>query len=194
MSQQHIMDRKALILIDYTHDFVAADGKLTVGEPAQGIEKRIAERINEYVETQGMVFVVNDVHDENETTHPQHRLFPPHTLEGTAGRLLFGSIEMLVQQQKKEHPQQVIQLDKRRYSAFCGTPLELMLRQRGINQIELAGVCTDICIFHTAVDAYNKGFQVIIREDAVASFNETGHQVALAHFETVMGFHVVKRG
>ncbi|MEN1759743.1 MULTISPECIES: cysteine hydrolase family protein [Anoxynatronum] len=194
MSQKQISDPKALILIDYTHDFVAADGKLTVGEPGQDIEQMIAEKINTYLTEAGYVFVVNDVHDENDTTHPQHRLFPPHNISGTVGRLLYGSIETLVRRLEKEHPEKIIQLDKRRYSAFCGTPLELILRQQGIEQIELAGVCTDICIFHTAVDAYNKGFAVIVNEGAVASFNAEAHNTALAHFETVMGFDVVRRG
>lgn len=35
--------KKALINIDYTNDFVASDGSLTVGEPAQKLEKRITE-------------------------------------------------------------------------------------------------------------------------------------------------------
>jgi nicotinamidase-related amidase len=36
---------------------------------------------------------------------------------------------------------------------------------------------------HTAVDAYNKGFQIVIHEKAVASFNPTGHEWALGHFK-----------
>ena len=34
---------KALISIDYSYDFVADDGKLTAGKPAQAIEDRIAQ-------------------------------------------------------------------------------------------------------------------------------------------------------
>ena len=34
---------KALISIDYTYDFVADDGKLTAGKPAQAISKAIAQ-------------------------------------------------------------------------------------------------------------------------------------------------------
>ncbi|MNI60422.1 Isochorismatase family protein YecD [compost metagenome] len=85
-------------------------------------------------------------------------------------------------------------MDKTRYSAFCGTDLELQLRARGIQELHLVGVCTDICVLHTAVDAYNKGFTLIIHADAVASFNEQGHDWALGHFQNVLGATVVRAG
>lgn len=83
-------------------------------------------------------------------------------------------------------------MDKTRYSAFCGTDLELRLRARGITDVALIGVCTDICILHTAVDAYNKGFHITVYEDAVASFNPAGHEWALGHFRSSLGASVVK--
>lgn len=61
----------------------------------------------------------------------------------------------------------------------------------GIRQIHLAGTCTDICILHTAVSAWYLGFEVIIHEDAVASFNPVGHNWALHHFKNQLGMKVV---
>ena len=55
-------------------------------------------------------------------------------------------------------------MDKTRYSAFAGTDLEMKLRERGIEEVHLVGVCTDICVLHTAVDAYNKGFKIVVYE------------------------------
>ena len=51
----------------------------------------------------------------------------------------------------------------------------------------LTGVCTDICVLHTAVDAYNLGYQLMIPERAVASFDEQGHEWALRHFKQTLG-------
>ncbi|OUJ20945.1 isochorismatase, partial [Corynebacterium kefirresidentii] len=45
-----------------------------------------------------------------------------------------------------------------------------------IKDIEIVGVCTDICILHTAVSAYNLGYNITIPKDGVASFNESGHK------------------
>jgi nicotinamidase-related amidase len=69
--------------------------------------------------------------------------------------------------------------------------LELQLRMRGIKELHLAGVCTDICVLHTAVEAYNKGFDIVVHADAVASFNPQGHEWALQHFEKTLGGTVV---
>jgi len=188
------MSKKAFVLVDYTIDFVANEGKLTVGEPGQKLETAIVSKIKETIDAGGMVFAVNDLHLQHDVHHPEHQLFPPHNIEGTDGRKLYGEAENTLNQMDKENPGKVVRLDKRRYSAFCGTPLELILRQEKILEIELAGVCTDICIFHTAVDAYNKGFKVTIDESAVDSFNQEAHVVALDHFESVMGFEVKRRG
>ncbi|MDF2858422.1 MAG: pyrazinamidase : nicotinamidase, partial [Neobacillus sp.] len=81
----------------------------------------------------------------------------------------------------------VVFMDKTRYSAFAGTDLEIKLRERGITEVHLVGVCTDICVLHTAVDAYNKGFKIVVYKDAVASFNQQGHEWALGHFEQSIG-------
>ena len=55
----------------------------------------------------------------------------------------------------------------------------------------LVGVCTDICVLHTAVEAYNLGYQIIIPADAVASFNESGHHWAIRHFESCLGAKII---
>ncbi len=188
------MNKKGFILIDYTNDFVATEGKLTVGEPGQYLETAICERLIETLESGGMVFVVNDIHQVNDLNHPEHQLFPPHNIEGTTGRTLYGKINSLVEEKEKQFPGKVIRLDKRRYSAFFSTPLEMILRQENISEIELAGVCTDICVLHTAIDAYNMGFKTTIDETMVASFNQSAHEMALEHVRSVLGFTVKRRG
>lgn len=194
LNQQNTGFEKAFVLIDYTRDFVATDGKLSVGEPGQAIEKTILEKIRSTVLEGQLIVVVNDLHRENDLRHPENRLFPPHNIEGTAGRKLFGQVEELVARLEKKCPTQVLRMDKQRYSAFFGTPLELILRQEKTMNLELAGVCTDICVLHTAIDAYNRGFNAVIDEDAVASFNQEAHRMALDHFEQVLGFQVKRRG
>lgn len=185
-------EKKAFILVDYTRDFVANDGKLTVGKPAQAIEKAIVKKIQQASESGDLIFVINDLHDEKEESHPEHKLFPPHNLIGSEGRKLYGSIHPLINELEQKNPGRVYRMDKKRYSAFCGTPLHLILKQEGIETIELAGVCTDICVLHTAIEAYHKGFKAIIDESLVASFNEEAHLMALDHFKNVLGFQVLK--
>ncbi|MFD0692626.1 cysteine hydrolase family protein [Paenibacillus sp. GCM10027628] len=178
---------KALIVIDYTVDFVV--GKLPCGEPAVAIEGRICELTEQFVAAQDYVVMAVDLHDDGDVNHPETKLFPPHNLRGTTGRELYGKLKAVYE----EHLEGIYWMDKTRYSAFCGTDLELQLRARGIQELHLVGVCTDICVLHTAVDAYNKGFDIIVHEDAVASFNPQGHDWALQHFKGTLGAQVVRR-
>lgn len=175
---------KALIVIDYTNDFVASDGALTCGEPGQIIEKAIHGLVEMFVQNEDAVVLATDRHEINDTYHPESALFPPHNIVGSQGRDFYGSLA------KQHEKYQLFVLDKRRYSAFAGTGLDIYLRERGIQEVHLCGVCTDICVLHTAVDAYNLGYKIVIHEQAVASFDEQGHQYALRHFEKVMGAQI----
>jgi len=183
------MTKRALINIDYTRDFVADQGALTCGKPAQEIEAEIVRITEEMIKQGDYVVFAIDVHHEGDQFHPETKLFPPHNIAGTEGRKLFGQLSDLFKQH--EEKPNVYFMDKTRYSAFAGTDLELKLRERGITELHLVGVCTDICVLHTAVDAYNKGFQLVIHEKAVASFNQEGHAWALGHFKGCLNATII---
>lgn len=169
--------KKALLNIDYTVDFV--NGALPCGEPGEEIEEEISGITETFVKEGDYVVFAIDLHKQNDPHHPETKLFPPHNLDGTRGRDLYGKLKEVYEKSKDfEH---VYWMNKTRYSAFAGTDLEIKLRERGITNLHLVGVCTDICVLHTAVDAYNKGFNIFVHEKAVASFNETGHKWALEH-------------
>jgi nicotinamidase-related amidase len=181
--------KKALINIDYTVDFVADHGALTCGKPGQDIEAGITELTNQFITNGDYVVFAIDIHHKEDQYHPETKLYPPHNISGTQGRELYGALNTLYQNHKQN--ENVYYIDKTRYSAFAGTDLELKLRERGISELHLVGVCTDICILHTAVDAYNKGFTIVVHQNAVASFNQTGHEWALQHFIHSLGAKVV---
>lgn len=180
---------RALISIDYTNDFVATDGALTTGEAGQAIEVDLVRLTKEFIDAGEYVVFAIDGHDANDQYHPEQKLFPSHNLIGSQGRELFGSLGTLYEATKKQST--VYWLDKRHYSAFSGTDLDIRLRERGITELHLTGVCTDICVLHTAVDAYNLGYQIVIHEKAVASFNQVGHDWALSHFKNTLGANLL---
>ena len=177
---------QALLVIDYTVDFIV--GKLPCGQPGIDIEGRITALTQKFIDEGDFVVMAVDLHDESNAHHPENKLFPPHNIRGTEGRHLFGHLKAVYE----ANGDRIYWMDKTRYSAFCGTDLELRLRELDIKKIHLIGVCTDICVLHTAVDAYNKGFQIVVHEDAVASFNPAGHTWALSHFANTLGAEVIK--
>ncbi|MFD2923576.1 cysteine hydrolase family protein [Halobacillus naozhouensis] len=178
---------RALIVIDYTIDFVAKEGALTCGEPGRNIEDSLVRLTEMFIKSEDYVVLAVDVHEESDPYHPETDLFPPHNIRGTEGRRLYGDLMSLFDDNRSS----VYFMDKTRYSAFHATDLDMKLRDRGINEIHLAGVCTDICVLHTAVDAYNLGYQIVVHKDAAASFNKHGHEWALEHFKQVLGASVV---
>lgn len=174
---------KALINIDYTFDFI--EGNLPCGEAGMAIQDSIASITNEFVSKGELTVFAIDLHMLNDSFHPESKLFPPHNIKGTSGRELYGSLKEVYETNR--YLPNVHWIDKTRYSAFAGTDLDLKLKERKINDVYLVGVCTDICVLHTAIDAYNKGYNIYIYKDAVASFNEAGHKWALEHFESTLG-------
>ncbi|SFF82436.1 Nicotinamidase-related amidase [Halobacillus alkaliphilus] len=177
--------KQALLVIDYTNDFVAPEGALTCGEPGQKIERSLTKLCKEFLFNDDFTVLAVDLHEENDPYHPETKLFPPHNIRGTEGRRLYGEIHHLYE--RSQFKPSLYYMDKTRYSAFAGTDLDIKLRERGITDVHLSGVCTDICVLHTAVDAYNLGYNLTIHKDAVASFNQPGHEWALGHFESVLG-------
>lgn len=180
--------KRALINIDYTYDFVADNGALTCGEPAQHIEESIVNITEKSIKAGDYVVFAIDKHEEKDKYHPETALYPPHNITGTKGRELYGKLQDVYEMYKEN--ENVYYMDKTRYSAFAGTDLEIKLKERGIEEVHLIGVCTDICVLHTAVDAYNKEFKIVVYENAVASFNEQGHALALEHFRACLGARV----
>jgi nicotinamidase-related amidase len=76
---------------------------------------------------------------------------------------------------------------KHQWGAFYGTDLDLQLRRRGITTILLCGIATCIGVESTARDAYERGYQQIFVEDAMASLTAAGHQHTVTQIFPRMG-------
>ncbi|MGT2888131.1 cysteine hydrolase family protein [Streptococcus didelphis] len=181
---------KALISIDYTYDFVDDKGSLSAGLAVQKISESIAKSTEEAYQKGYYIFFTIDNHDQDDDYHPESKLFPPHNINGTKGRDLYGHLGDIYKQIKADK-KKVFWIDKKYYSAFSGTELDLSLRQRGIDTLILTGVLTDICILHTAIDAYRLGYKVEIVTSAIASNSIENHKWALNHCKTVLGASLV---
>jgi nicotinamidase-related amidase len=78
-------------------------------------------------------------------------------------------------------------IDKNTSSAFNSTGIEGLLRNLEVETLVLAGMATDMCVETTARDAADRGFNVIVAEDATATFFEHHHRAALSGFARVFG-------
>jgi nicotinamidase-related amidase len=66
-------------------------------------------------------------------------------------------------------------ITKHQWGAFYGTELDLQLRRRGIRTIVLSGIATNIGVESTARDAYERGYEQVFVEDAMADRSGEAH-------------------
>jgi nicotinamidase-related amidase len=126
--------------------------------------------------------------DTHAPDDPEFAMFPQHCVEGS------GEDEVIPE--LKEFADRGTVVRKHTFSGFRGTELDAVLERLAPDVIEVAGVCTDICVLHTVYDLRVRGYQVIVHEDLVETYDAPGHDAvefnrfALAHVRDVLGARV----
>lgn len=99
---------------------------------------------------------------------------PIHCVEDTPG----------VQLRPETQPQDGEWLiQKRRYSAFFATDLDLLLRSLSIDTLLICGLLTDVCVHYSCVDAHQRDYHLHVARDATAGSTPQAAEAALAAIE-----------
>ncbi len=162
-----------LIIIDMQNDFI--DGALGTKD-AQDVIEPFVEKIRSF---DGKIILTQDTHDENYLSTQEGRLLPvEHCIEGTEGWKNNERILDAVMQKGKDYT-----VFKK--GTFGSLSLAEYLKQlsesESIDSIELAGVCTDICVVSNAllIKAMLPEVPVSVDAKCCAGVTPEAHEAAL---------------
>ena len=170
-------EKTALLVIDMTYDFTNPEGK-TFYPMNREILPRIAEAVNR-ARDDGMLIIFmqhcyrKDKYDRNLET------MRPNSIEGSGGEELDPILPV------NEVTDYVIK--KRRYSAFFGTDLDLVLREHRIETVAVTGTKTNCCVRSTVQDAYFNDYRVVVLSDCVGTNSREVNDLHLSEIDKYFG-------
>ena len=181
-------DREVLLIVDAQNDFCPGGALAVPGgdEIVPAVNKLAAGFLH--------VILTQDWHPAGHTSfassHPgkkpfdtievaygQQTLWPDHCVQGTQGAAFHPRLDV-------PHAELVLRKGYRRaidsYSAFrendrrTSTGLAGYLRERGFERITVCGLATDFCVFYSAVDGREAGFEVSVVTSACRGLDVDG--------------------
>lgn len=158
--------KKLLIVVDMQNDFV--DGALGTQEAVK-IVPAVRERIEEYREQGHEIVFTMDTHYDNYLETLEGKGLPvKHCIKETAGWQICGPLR---------------EYEGKRYEkpAFGCTELVEHIRKKVYDSIELAGLCTDICVISNALllKSFFPGTPIQVKASCCAGVTPESHNNAL---------------
>ncbi|MEU6642564.1 isochorismatase family cysteine hydrolase [Saccharomonospora sp. NPDC046836] len=178
-ARAHITGRPVLVVVDIQ----GGSGQTTPGEggiPVMGGREQRAPRVRRLIDlarSAGVpVVYIQEVHKPSlvDIGRELDGAEGPHCIEGEDGTELASWLD--------PRPEEFV-IRKRRYSAFFGTELEIVLKAYRAETLLLVGGLTDVCIHYTAVDAHQHDYRVRVITDCVGGSSERAHGYALEAIE-----------
>ena len=174
--------KKLLVVIDYQNDFV--DGALGF-EKAKTLESGIYDKVNKYLNDGAKVIFTYDTHDKNYLNTREGKNLPvEHCFRGTEGQKLYGKLKEF------ENVKNTLHIEK---TGFGISPSDIIKISEefgdDIEQIEIVGVVTNICVVSNFVmfQAQYRNADIIVDASLCASFDDNFHEKTLDVLEGLQG-------
>lgn len=176
----------ALIIVDMQRDFVDTDGACGAGgmdvAPLQAIIPRTLAVLHSFRELGATVVHTRygfkpDLSDLPQAVREQSRdAGGEYGTAGPLGRILTQGepgYEIIPELTPKKDE---IVIDKNTFDAFCNSPLDSALRDRGVTHAVVCGVTTQCCVEGTIRGAIDRGYYVMMLDDCCGAFEARLHE------------------
>ncbi|MBC7218536.1 MAG: cysteine hydrolase [Hadesarchaea archaeon] len=167
--------KSALVVIDMINDFVT--GKFGF----RGAVKIVSQIQQLLAAARARGIPVIYACDAHVPGDPELRVWGEHAMAGTKGSGIVPELSPI----KGEAV-----IFKRTYDIFQVPRLKRLLGRKGIAELVLTGVVTEICIQHSAAGAFFNGYKVTIPEDCVASPEQRDKAHALDYMRRIYGAQI----
>ncbi|MEM1538126.1 MAG: isochorismatase family cysteine hydrolase [Candidatus Nezhaarchaeales archaeon] len=166
---------KSLIVVDMVNDDIREGSPLYVGPEGLRIVPRIRRLLEEARRRRLPVIYVCDSRSPEDLEYFAKAWgLPPHAVQGSRGA-------EVIEELKPVEGDLVV--PKPRLSGFYRTGLDQLLKGLNVDTVIITGVSTEVCVFKTAIDAKELGYEVIVVSDCCASRSMGLHELALKHLK-----------
>jgi biuret amidohydrolase len=183
------LDAAALVIIDMQRDFLEPGGfGAALGNDVSRLQAAVApcQAVLSAARRHGMLVIhTREGHRPDLSDAPPHKVVrgdPKNRIgaRGPMGRILVRGEpgHDIIPELYPLTTEPVI--DKPGKGAFYQTDIELMLRNRGIDTLFVAGVTTEVCVNTTVREANDRGFRCVVLSDCCASYFPQFHEAGLA--------------
>lgn len=186
--------KKALLLIDFVNENVSRDGKMAgKGYPAFCEKYGILDNAEKLLLT---------FRDKGHLVVHVRVGFSPDYKEQPSNSPLFGAANKFeafkIGAWGDEFYDTLAPLEneaqyyKHRVSAFYGTPVEMLLKRQGIEELFICGVATDLAVQAATRDAHDRDISVTVVEDCCGAANDSDHKNSLVALAKIAKISTLK--
>jgi nicotinamidase-related amidase len=168
----------ALLLIDVVDGFLAPHGSLYYPDAKAVVEP--LRQLRDTARAAGRLIVYARDHHRAGLFDFENLHVELHLVIGEADTVPFGDFV------PADTPNEIA-IPKRRYSAFYGTDLDMLLREQNVDRVVIAGVKTNVCLRSTVQDAFAAGYKVLVPRAATNSNRAHLAEASLEDIEHYFG-------